>query len=298
MRPGRGRGRSAPAVAVRRRARRRSRRPARRGPLGAARRGRSRAHACPAAATRAGARAIPSGRRRAPRRDSRAGSARSAGRCRSAASTASSPPSIAAALRAAPAAGWSCRRRWDRVGRAAPPASRLKSTLLDRRRAVRSRRRGRLAAISGAIRTPGMRTAAVAVAEALHHRVGVRLLHPQVGGAVWSPRGRACRRRGCNQQRRRSPARSPRQLRAERALREDRLDPLALDQGHQVAEILRGGLGLSRLRGDDGADHLDPVAIGEVAERVVIGDQLARVGRHRVDSSGRCRGRGVLSFAR
>ena len=62
-----------------------------------------------------------------------------------------------------------------------------------------------------------------------------------------------------------------RQLRAQRALREDRLDALPADQVGEIAQVLGVRLRLRRLRGNDGADDLDPVALGEVIEGVVIG---------------------------
>ena len=52
------------------------------------------------------------------------------------------------------------------------------------------------------------------------------------------------------------------------------------------AEVLGRGLRLGRLRGDDGADDVDPVAVGEVAEGVVIGDQLAPRGRDPLHAAG------------
>ena len=66
-----------------------------------------------------------------------------------------------------------------------------------------------------------------------------------------------------------------RQLRAQRALGEDRLDVLPSDQVREVAEVLGVRLRLGRLGGDHGPDDLDPVAVGEVVEGVVVGDQLA-----------------------
>ena len=62
--------------------------------------------------------------------------------------------------------------------------------------------------------------------------------------------------------------------------------PSSLDDVHQVAEILRVGLRLGGLGGDHGPDHVDAVAVREVAERVVVGDQLAVGGGNAVDAVG------------
>jgi hypothetical protein len=48
----------------------------------------------------------------------------------------------------------------------------------------------------------------------------------------------------------------------------------------ELVELLGAGLGLGGAGGDDGADDVEPVAVGEVPEDLVVGDQRATVGGH------------------
>ena len=69
-------------------------------------------------------------------------------------------------------------------------------------------------------------------------------------------------------------------------LGEDRLDSLVLDDLGQLLESGRAGLSHARRRRDDSADELEPVAVGEVTERLVVGDQLAARGGKLLDVGG------------
>ena len=60
----------------------------------------------------------------------------------------------------------------------------------------------------------------------------------------------------------------------ERALREDGADVLAADQPDEPGRRAGGRLRLRRLRRDHRADDVEPVAVREVAEGVVVGDEL------------------------
>ena len=121
--------------------------------------------------------------------------------------------------------------------------------------------------------------------EPLDHRVRVRRFHLQVGVAARAlgPErvaiervvGRGARLRGDRL----------RQLGAQRALREDRLDALLANQIGEVRQVLGVRLRLGRLRGDDSSDDLNPVAAREVVERVVVGDQLPIGGGNRVEAA-------------
>ena len=48
-----------------------------------------------------------------------------------------------------------------------------------------------------------------------------------------------------------------------------------------VFEVGGIGLGERRWRRDDGAEHLETVVLGEIAERLVVGHQQATIGRER-----------------
>ena len=76
------------------------------------------------------------------------------------------------------------------------------------------------------------------------------------------------------------------ELGVDRAFGEDRLDVLAADGPGQPRDVAGRWLGLRGLRWDDGADDVDAVAVGEVAERVVVGDELALRGRDVLDAGG------------
>ena len=55
--------------------------------------------------------------------------------------------------------------------------------------------------------------------------------------------------------------------------------PSAAIGGGQVVDLAGAGGRLGGGGGDHRPDHLEPVAVGEVAEHVVVGDQLAPLGR-------------------
>ena len=94
------------------------------------------------------------------------------------------------------------------------------------------------------------------------------------------------------------------QLRAQRALGEDRAHVLAAHQPHEIGDVAGRGLRLRRLRRDHRADDLDAVAVREVVERVVVGDELALAAGHAREarampaSSARRRFRYASAFAR
>ena len=69
-------------------------------------------------------------------------------------------------------------------------------------------------------------------------------------------------------------------VRAHGALGEHGAHPLALDRVRQPGELSGGGLRDRGARRDDGADHLEPVAGSEIAEGIVVGDELALGGRN------------------
>ena len=133
---------------------------------------------------------------------------------------------------------------------------------------------------------PGMVQDCGAGGEALDHRVGVGALHGQVGrsraacgservaveGVVAGGPGLARDRLS--------------ELGVDRALREDRLDALAADGPGEVRDVAGRWLGLRGLRWDDGADDVDAVAVSEVVERVVVGDELALRGRDALQAGG------------
>src|SRR5215211_7787921 len=76
------------------------------------------------------------------------------------------------------------------------------------------------------------------------------------------------------------------ELWVDRALGVDRLDARLLDLVDESLDVSGGWLGLGRERGDDRADHLEAVAGGVVAERVVSGDELAQARRDAPDAGG------------
>ena len=125
-----------------------------------------------------------------------------------------------------------------------------------------------------------------AARHALGERGGVGADQPEVGGSPLEPSGPSVSAQSCRRPWRRPRARSPARAsrRAPPRGRSPRT-PSLLDLVDELAHVPGGRLRLRRQRRDHRADHLDAVAVGEVAERVVGRDELALGRRDAADAA-------------